>query len=93
MRKIALIFILFFFIAKITAQNRGFVTKRIEAKDHIALIIGNSNYPDMPLDNPKNDAIAVAQAFTDMGFIVEKVIDADREQMSIAINLFSNKLK
>lgn len=47
----------------------------------------------MPLTNPKNDANAVAKAFTDMGFIVQKVIDADREPMSIAINRFSNKLK
>ena len=93
MKKTALTLLLFVFIANIYAQNRGFVTKRIEAKDHIALIIGNSNYPDMPLENPKNDANSVAQAFKEMGFIVEKIIDADKEQMSIAINRFSNKLK
>ena len=53
MKKITLILILFVFTANIYAQNRGFVTKRIEAKDHIALIIGNSNYPDMPLKTQK----------------------------------------
>ncbi|OQY03820.1 MAG: hypothetical protein B6I20_04275 [Bacteroidetes bacterium 4572_117] len=93
MKKLTLSLLLFVFTANIYAQTRGFVTKRKQAKDHIALIIGNSSYPDMPLENPKNDANAVAEAFNEMGFITEKVIDADREQMGMAINRFSNKLK
>lgn len=93
MKKVTLIIIIFAFTANIYAQNRGFVAKRIEAKDHIALVIGNSNYPDMPLENPKNDANAVALTFENMGFITEKLIDANHEQMSMAINRFSNKLK
>ena len=38
----------------------------------------------MPLENPKNDANAVASAFEDMGFIVEKVLDADKENSTCA---------
>jgi uncharacterized caspase-like protein len=74
------------------AQERGFLKARREAKDHVALIIGNSDYPDAPLANPVNDAMDVANTFTDMGFIVEKVINADKEQMAQAINRFSQRL-
>lgn len=75
------------------AQTRGFIRQRVEAKDHIALVIGNSNYPDAPLYNPVNDANDVAATFTDMGFIVEKVLDADKEQMAEAVNRFAAKLR
>ncbi|BDX38849.1 hypothetical protein CYCD_22040 [Tenuifilaceae bacterium CYCD] len=74
------------------AQERGFVNVRRVAKDHIALVIGNSNYPEAPLANPANDATDVAKTFSDMGFIVEKVIDADREQMAQAISRFAQHL-
>ncbi len=74
-------------------KDRGFIKKRYDKKDHIALVIGNSAYPDMPLENPKNDANAVADAFESMGFIVEKVIDADKEQMAEAIDRFAEKMK
>jgi len=74
------------------AQSRGFVKIRQEQEDHIALIIGNSAYPDMPLENPTNDADAVAKAFKEMGFIVEKVLDADKEEMAMAIDRFSKKM-
>lgn len=79
-------------ITNLIAQTRGFVKGRQEAKDHVALVIGNSNYPDMPLKNPKNDANDVAKAFSDMGFIVEKVVDADKEKMGMAIERFKTKL-
>lgn len=76
----------------VLAQDRGFVAVRREAKDHIALIIGNSAYPDNPLANPVNDAADVAKTFIEMGFVVEKVLDADKEQMAQAIDRFSQKL-
>lgn len=92
MRKIYIGFIIVSFAINSFSQERGFITKRLEAKDHIALIIGNSNYSDSPLNNPVNDATDVAKAFTDMGFIVEKVLDADKETMALAIDRFSKKL-
>jgi len=75
------------------SQSRGFVQKRLEKKDHVALIIGNSAYPDAPLTNPVNDAEDVARVFSEMGFIVEKVLNADKEQMARAINSFKQKLQ
>lgn len=74
------------------SQTRGFIEVRKVAKDHVALIIGNSNYPDMPLANPVNDANDVAKTFEEMGFIVDKVLDADKEQMAMAIDRFSKKM-
>jgi formylglycine-generating enzyme required for sulfatase activity len=76
----------------LNAQDRGFIEVRRQAKDHVALIIGNSEYPDAPLGNPVNDATDVAQTFTNMGFIVDKVLNADKEQMAQAINRFSQRL-
>lgn len=92
MRKIYIGFIIVSFAINSFSQERGFIAKRLEAKDHIALIIGNSNYSDAPLNNPENDATDVAKTFSDMGFIVEKVLDADKETMALAIDRFSKKL-
>ncbi|MCK5710693.1 MAG: caspase family protein, partial [Deltaproteobacteria bacterium] len=92
-KSVIAILLLIFAISTFAQQNRGFIKVRKEAKDHVALIIGNSAYPDMPLTNPKNDANAVASAFEEMGFIVEKVLDADKEQMAMAIARFSNNLQ
>ncbi len=93
MKKLNLLVLLALFSVHAIAQVRGFVKQRQVAKDHVALVIGNSGYPDMPLKNPKNDAELVAQTFRGMGFIVEKVIDADKEEMAIAINRFKNRLQ
>lgn len=92
MKRLLIITIVVFTTVEIFAQTRGFVNTRKEAKDHIALVIGNSNYPDMPLTNPLNDANDVAKTFEEIGFIVEKVIDADKEQMAMAIDRFSRKM-
>ncbi len=93
MKKLLLFFAIALFLGSAFAQTRGFKKKRLDAKDHIALVIGNSNYPDMPLTNPVNDADAVSAAFEEMGFIVEKVLDADKEQMAMAVNRFSAKMR
>ncbi len=92
MKRLNLLLIISLLSLYTMAQERGFVQARKSAKDHVALVIGNSAYPDMPLANPKNDAAAVAQTFKDMGFIVDKVIDADKEQMAMAIDRFRQKL-
>ncbi len=96
MKKLSLTLFIFVYITNIFAQDRGirpFVKERAEGKKHIALIIGNSNYPNMPLKNPINDANAVAKVFNEMGFVVENVTDANREQMLIAIKKFSIKMQ
>jgi len=92
MKRIVLTSVAVLFALSIIAQERGFVAQRRIAKDHIALIIGNSSYPDMPLTNPMNDANAVSETFKELGFVVEKVLDADRETMALAIQQFAKKM-
>ena len=51
-----------------------------------ALVIGNGGYRNGdPLKNPRNDAAAIAEALSAMGFQVSTLIDADRAAMSTAI--------
>ncbi len=92
MRTLSLLVLAVLITTNLFAQERGFVLKRRIAKDYVALIIGNSSYADAPLTNPVNDATDVAKTFSDMGFIVDKVLDADKETMAQAIARFSQKL-
>jgi hypothetical protein len=72
-------------IAKI---NGSYTEKRL------ALIIGNSNYINGNyLPNPVNDANAVSQALTDVGFTVMKYLNADQKVMKKAMDDFGEKLK
>ena len=57
-----------------------------------ALVIGNSNYRKMPLENPVNDARAMAQALNRIGFHVTKVENASQKAMFEAIRAFGDAL-
>jgi len=74
------------------AVERGFVPLRREAGDHIALVIGNAAYSDVPLANPVNDAVDIGKAIASIGFQVTVVSDADKSQMLEAIGSFGDKL-
>ena len=51
------------------------------AERRVALVIGNSKYPDAPvLQNPRNDAEDVAGALKRLGFAITLALDADRER-------------
>lgn len=59
----------------------------------IALIIGNSNYVELSaLQNPENDARAMAGALEALGFDVILKVDADRRGMARAIRDFGRQL-
>ena len=61
------------------------------AASRIALVIGNSAYESStPLANPVNDARAVAEALTRIGFKVEKGIDLNRYAMEDKLYDFGN---
>ena len=51
----------------------------------IALVIGNSAYPDAPLVNPANDARAMGDTLRGLGFTVVELRDANKVQMAQAI--------
>ncbi|MCB1994819.1 MAG: caspase family protein, partial [Rhodoferax sp.] len=58
-----------------------------------ALVIGNSRYAQMPLDNPANDAQAMAKVLQRAGFQVDLQLDVDQRRMDAAIRNFGDRLK
>jgi TPR repeat protein len=59
----------------------------------VAFVIGNSGYQTVPsLPNPKNDAVAVAQALKKSGFEVVSAIDLDRVGFDQAFEKFIRSL-
>jgi uncharacterized caspase-like protein/tetratricopeptide (TPR) repeat protein len=64
------------------------------AERRVALVIGNSDYVDVPtLENPRNDAEDVAAALKRLGFDTTVSLDADRAAMQAAIDDFSAKVE
>jgi uncharacterized caspase-like protein len=57
-----------------------------------ALVIGNSRYASAPLENPGNDAIAIAAQLKGSGFEVQVHLDAGRQTMLGAIDDYANQL-
>ena len=63
-----------------------------QADKRLALVIGNSAYPEAPLKNPVNDARAMAQALRGRGFEVILRENANKSQMESAVADFGEKL-
>ena len=59
----------------------------------LALVIGNSDYVSVPhLDNPKNDATAVAQHLHDLGFSVTLALNLDKAKFEEEVRKFAGSL-
>src|SRR4029079_17917454 len=58
-----------------------------------ALLIGNAAYSFAPLNNPINDAKAIAMALEGAGFKVIMETDADHAKMVQAVRTFGAELK
>ena len=58
----------------------------------IALVIGNGKYRQSPLKNPGNDARAIGETLTALGFEVSIRLDADRATMEAAIATYVDML-
>jgi uncharacterized caspase-like protein len=63
------------------------------SEPRIALVIGNSDYPNAPLANPMNDARAIAQRLTELRFRVSRIENGTLEQMYEAIRAFGDQLR
>ncbi len=63
------------------------------AGDRVALVIGNSDYKNVPLKNPANDARDIAATLKRLNFDVQVRTNAGRREMLGAINSFADKLK
>src|SRR5262249_32979937 len=61
-------------------------------EQRVALLIGNSAYPEAPLRNPVNDVRAMAQALRDLGFTVMLYENATKRTMETAIVEFGQRL-
>jgi caspase domain-containing protein len=61
----------------------------------IALVIGNSHYPDasLPLTQPVNDARALTAALRQEGFDVDIIEDATRDDMTRAVTRLKSKVR
>lgn len=62
-------------------------------EQRVALIIGNSSYSDAPLANPVNDARAITEALSKLGFKVTKKENVSKKEMHLAIRAFGSELK
>jgi uncharacterized caspase-like protein len=60
--------------------------------NRVALVIGNSDYKNSPLENPVNDAEDMAAVLKKCRFEVIKATDAKRVQMRRAIRAFGKKI-
>lgn len=69
--------------------------KEAARPSRIALVIGNSRYPDAnaPLTQPINDARALTAALRQDGFDVDVVEDANKEDMRRAVDRLKSKVQ
>jgi uncharacterized caspase-like protein len=58
----------------------------------VALVIGNSSYHNSPLENPINDATAIAKSLTDFGFQCQLLTNAKLQDMTAAIQSHGEQL-
>jgi uncharacterized caspase-like protein len=63
----------------------------VHALPRHALVIGNSRYAAMPLQNPANDAAAIAATLKETGFAVDLRLDAKKTVMEEAIRGFAER--
>lgn len=73
------------------AQQQAMIPMSREQR--LALVIGNSNYKSSPLINPTNDARAIANRLTQLGFTVIKRENASLEEMMSAAREFGELLR
>ena len=73
--------------------NRQLVQENSTAEQRFALIIGNAVYETSPLKNPVNDARAMAQTLTALGFQVILKENVNQVEMKRAVREFGEKIK
>jgi hypothetical protein len=69
------------------------VRVRDDGERRLALVVGNSNYARKPLNNPVNDARAVAQVLRESGFEVITGFDLTKARLEEKLLQFGERLK
>lgn len=64
----------------------------LNAEDRFALVIGNGDYPQSPLNNTINDANDVSTRFTELGYNVTTVLNGNKQVMETAVYDITRKL-
>jgi hypothetical protein len=78
--------------ALVLAATLWVSTAAADEQRKVALVVGNSAYPNSPLRNPVNDARAMAQSLRDKGFEVLLRENTSKSQLEAAIADFGEKL-
>ena len=65
----------------------------IKDQKRVALVIGNSDYKDMPLRNPANDADDIARVLHELGFTVQTKMNANQREMEDAVREFVREIQ
>jgi hypothetical protein len=58
----------------------------------VGLVIGNSRYGASPLRNPVNDAKAIAESLSSLGFSIDVLLDAGLKEMAAAIKTYGTRV-
>jgi len=88
-----LVIILFFLLAAGVFAQENSVPQNVSVPQKFALVIGNAAYTGLArLRNPVNDANDIAAALQGLGFTVDKVLDANLDQMESAVMRLKDRL-
>jgi len=71
----------------------GTASGQAGSERRLALVVGNSAYPEVPLKNPVNDARAVGATLREVGFDVTEAFDLRRSQFERAVDAFVFRLR
>ena len=82
-----------FMFSRNTRQESLPIENILDKKNKVALVIGNANYEDNPLETPENDAEEVAQKLTAIGFEVTLKFDLTKNQFQQTLINFFKKNK
>ena len=85
------ILLLAFGLSIASAQPRRFEPITVERK--LALVIGNAGYTKGALTNPGNDADAMTETLSSLGFSVTKRRDLNKQQFKTVIDAFAASLR
>ena len=66
---------------------------RAESGERVALVVGNSAYPQAPLVNPLHDARAMAELLRRAGFTVAQELETSQAQLSDAVARFGAAIR
>jgi len=84
-----------YLFALLLVISHGLVANNALAANKYALVIGNSDYTNDPLDNPRNDAIDMAEQLEKLGYIIHgggPRLNLNRRALEQSVNSFSKSL-